>query len=211
MPLRRRNRSKGKVQTTLSTKSTKLKGSDKKRRIEREKKKETITGLAIVLVIVVVLAGAGWYFISPSLSSQGSSNTRMTNTSPTTGTQDPTLTTCIDDANLAMHIHVKLSIVINGQPVPIPANVGVSLTCTRPVHTHDESGEIHVESPVIYPYTLKDFFLVWGQPFDNAQIMEYKIDSAHTIRMTVNGAPNTQFQNYVLRDGDQIQITYGPF
>jgi len=182
-----------------------LKASEKKRRIEQEKKRETVVGLGIFLVLLVVVVGVAWYFISPS-----QVPTEKPTVSPT-AIPNPTLTTCIEEGSLAMHIHVKLSIVVSGQPVPIPANIGVSQSCTRPVHTHDGSGEIHIESPVIYPFTLNDFFTVWGQPFDNTQILQYKIDSAHTIRMTVNGVTNTQFQNYVLQDGAQIQITYGPF
>jgi len=186
----------------------KLSGSEKKRRIEEAKKRETFAGTAIVLIVIVVLAGAVWYFVSPSISSGGG---ETNTTGGPTQIQDPTLTTCISDANLAMHIHAKLSIVINGQPITIPANIGIVGQCTRPVHTHDDSGEIHIESPVLYPFTVKDFFLVWGQPFDNTQILQYKIDATHTVRMTVNGVVNTQFENYVFRDGDVIQITYGPY
>lgn len=178
-----------------------MKGSDKKRRIEQEKKKETAIGFAVVILIVIVLGGAAWYFIAPSILNPGPSTT-----SPST---DPTLTTCINEASLAMHIHVQLSIIINGQPMQVPANVGIDATCTRPVHTHDDTGEIHIESPASYPFTLGDFFLVWGHPFDNTQVITYKVNSSHTLKMTVNGITNNQFQNYVFQDGDQIQITYG--
>jgi len=176
------------------------KSSDKKRRIEQEKKRESAIGLGVVVIIVVLLGGAIWYFVAPAV---------FSGHPPTTPTGDPTLTTCINEGSLAMHIHVRLSITVNGQPVDIPANVGVDATCTRPVHTHDDTGEIHIESPVVYPFTLGDFFTVWGKPFDNTQIMTYKVDLAHSLRMAVNGIPNNQFQNYVLQDGDVIQITYG--
>jgi hypothetical protein len=176
------------------------KSSEKKRRIEQEKKRESAIGLAFVVVIVVLLGGAVWYFVAPTI---------FSGHPPTTPTGDPTLTTCISEGSLAMHIHVHLSITVNGRPVDIPANVGVDATCTRPVHTHDDSGEIHIESPVVYPFNLGDFFMVWGKPFDNTQILTYKVDSAHNLRMTVNGIVSSQFQNYVLQDNDVIQITYG--
>lgn len=176
------------------------KSSDKKRRIEQEKKRESAIGLAFVVIIVVLLGGALWYFVGPAI---------FAGSSTATPTGDPTLTTCISEGSLAMHIHVHLSITVNGQPVGIPANVGVDATCTRPVHTHDDSGELHIESPVVYPFTLGDFFMVWGHPFDNTQIMTYKVDSAHSLRMTVNGIPNSTFRNYVLQDNDAILITYG--
>ena len=151
-------------------------------------------------LLILIAVGIAWYVVSSSWSGSTSSS----------ALGDPTLTTCVTDATpLAEHIHAHLSIIINGQPVTIPANTGITPTCTRPVHTHDESGTIHVESPVVYPYTLHDFFLVWDQPFDNTQILQYKVDTTHTIRMTVNGAPNTKFENYVMHEGDQITITYG--
>lgn len=153
-----------------------------------------------MVIIVVLLGGAVWFSVAPTIFAPRST---------TTPTGNPTLTTCISEGSLAMHIHVHLSITINGQPVGIPANVGVDATCTRPVHTHDDSGEIHIESPVVYPFVLGDFFMVWGQPFDNTQMMTYKVDSAHNLVMTVNGVPNNQFQNYVLQNNALIQITYG--
>lgn len=133
----------------------------------------------------------------------------VTSTSSPAIPGDPTLQICITGA-VAEHIHPHLQIVVNGQPIVIPANIGISDSCTRPIHTHDASGTIHVESPVSYPFTLHDFFLVWGQPFDSAQILRNHVDSTHTLRMTVNSIPNTQYENYVLQDGDQIVIIYGP-
>ncbi len=193
----------------ISSMNMAVKGSEKKRRIEQEKKRETTMGIAIVLIIVVALAGAAWYFVSPLFSTPGGSATSATAAS-SSPIGDPTLTTCINGASLAEHIHPHLDIIINGQPVAIPAEIGTTPTCTRPVHTHDDSGTIHVESPVVYPFSVHDFFLVWGQPFDNTQILQYKVDSTHVLTMTVNGAPNNQFQNYVMREGDKIVITYGP-
>lgn len=155
--------------------------------------------LIIAVVLILIVAGAAWYYVSTN-SGSGS-----------TVTGDPTLSICITDSTvLAEHIHPQLQIVVNGRPVTIPANVGISAACLRPIHTHDETGEIHVESPVVYPYTLHDFFLVWGQPFDSTQVLQYKADTTHTLKMTVNGTPNSDFQNYVMHDGDQIVITYAP-
>jgi len=186
---------------SLSSKPTGSRGLERKRRIEQEKKKETAAGTAILFIVVVLVAAAAWYFVPPLLSSPSGSKSVFTG--------NPTLSTCISEGNLAMHIHVRVRIVINGALFTIPANVGVTSTCTRPVHTHDDSGEIHVESPVVYSYTLGDFFLVWGQPFDSIQIFQYKVDSTHALVMTVNGQVNSQFQNYVIHDEDEVQITYG--
>lgn len=152
--------------------------------------------LTIAVILILIVIGAAWYYISVSPSAPNI-------------TGDPTLQVCIGSTPLAEHIHPHLQIIVIGAPVTIPANIGITSDCMRPIHTHDTSDTIHVESPVVYPFTLHDFFLVWGQPFDNTQIMQYSVDSTHTLTMTVNSIPNTQYQNYVMRDGDQIVIIYG--
>jgi hypothetical protein len=116
---------------------------------------------------------------------------------------------CIEhSASLAMHIHPHLQIIINGQPVTIPANIGISSSCMHPVHTHDDTGEIHVESPERVDLQLKDFFTNWGQTFNKNEIMGNKVDDKHTLTMTVNGRPSTDYENLVLKDGQQIVIDY---
>jgi hypothetical protein len=110
---------------------------------------------------------------------------------------------------LAMHIHPHLSIFINGQEQVIPADIGISSTgATLPVHTHDTSGWLHVESPVAYDFQLQDFFAIWGQSFDAQDILGYHTDATQqvTVTMTVNGQPSTAFGSLVLHDGDNIVI-----
>ena len=161
--------------------------------------KRSHSGLMIALLLIVILGGAAAYFVFNSGS--GSSYTY-------TGS-DPTLQICMGDSTaIVEHIHPHLTIITGGSELTIPTNIGITPACMSPVHTHDSSGEIHVESPVKYPYTIHDFFLVWNQPFDSNHLLQYSVDSTHTLTMTVNGAPNNQFQNYVMQDGDQIVITY---
>lgn len=40
----------------------------------------------------------------------------------------------------------------------------------NPIHTHDDTGIIHIESPVKRDFTLADFFAVWNKPFSKDQI-----------------------------------------
>src|SRR5437016_1935131 len=55
-----------------------------------------------------------------------------------------------DMSAVALHIHPRLSIIVDGQKVPVPANIGIepSGRTMAALHTHDDSGTIHVESPV---------------------------------------------------------------
>lgn len=107
------------------------------------------------------------------------------------------------------HIHPRLKIIINGQERTIPANIGLSFSsCERVIHTHDETGEIHIEPNFYQEFTLGDFFSVWGEPFSKNQILDAKVDDKHEIVMTVNGKPSFEYENLVLKDKQEIVIEY---
>ena len=115
---------------------------------------------------------------------------------------------CTTDMATQFHIHPHLEIIINSQPQEIPANIGINAACMHPIHTHDNSGTLHIESPEKRDFTLADFFAVWGKTFTKDQILDYKADASHTIRETVNGTEVKDYENTILRDGDQIIIYY---
>lgn len=121
-----------------------------------------------------------------------------------------------------IHYGPKLSITVRGKNIEIPANVGMgaeysqsrfydSMMSMTNVHTHDASGELHwevMEGPVKKGHVkLSVFFEIWGQPFNANQILEYTKSETEKITMTVNGQPNTDFENYIVKDGDKIEIT----
>jgi len=57
-------------------------------------------------------------------------------------------------------------------------------------------------------YHLSDFFAVWGKAFTKEQILDSKADAQHLVKMTVNGKENSDYENLVLKDNDQIIISY---
>jgi hypothetical protein len=113
-----------------------------------------------------------------------------------------------DTTPLAMHIHPHLTIFIDGKEKTVPAGIGIEATGDLPLHTHDASGKIHVESPVVRTFCLEDFFAVWGQTFDSQQILGYHADAHHVITMTVDGRPSEAFGSLPLKDGEQIVIRH---
>lgn len=129
---------------------------------------------------------------------------------------------CDVQEHLVMHIHPILKIFIDGQAQEIPANIGVeglsgdstheqakaSATCLHFLHTHDASGTLHVESPVPMDYSLGDFFAVWGKTFTKDQILDSKVDDKHHIHFIVDGQENSDFENLILKDKQQIEIKY---
>ncbi len=128
--------------------------------------------------------------------------------SPSSKTNRQLALTCTTDMATQFHIHTNLEIILNGQKQEIPEDTGISNGCMNSLHTHDNSGKIHVESPEKRDFNLADFFAVWNKTYNKNQILDYKIDQTHIIRQTVNGNDVQDFENTIFRDGDKIAIYY---
>ena len=88
---------------------------------------------------------------------------------------------------------------------PAPQNVFFAV-----LHTHDDSGIIHIESPVQRDYTLGQFFDVWGVPFTSTSIGSYTNSGNKTLQAFVNGKPVTgDLRSIVLTNHEEIVVTYG--
>ena len=89
--------------------------------------------------------------------------------------------------NLNYHIHSHLTMYINGVQKNLPYGIGIvppySLTSNTDgtpfvsggsayyyLHTHDETGIIHIESPNSHIYTLGNFLDVWKEPLSSTQV-----------------------------------------
>ena len=126
---------------------------------------------------------------------------------------------------LDQHNHAHLSIFIDSVNQDIPGDIGTDSTGVIDfVHTHDGNGLLHTHptaasgDPTDFQ-TLDDFFRVWrtnagdagnnpDATFNQNQVLDAVVDADHVIRFFVNGGENDDFENYVLKDGDQIR--FGP-
>jgi hypothetical protein len=98
------------------------------------------------------------------------------------------------------HIHAHLAIYVNGKQMTVPYGVGIEQPWSTTsdgnggefvesgaafyyLHTHDDSGVIHIESPIKQTFTLGQFFAEWNQTLSATQI------GSHTGSVTayVNG------------------------
>lgn len=80
--------------------------------------------------------------------------------------------TCDKTEHLVYHNHTMLVLKNNNQNVTIPAGIGIiPNNCIFWLHTHDDSGIIHVESPSQTSFTLGQFLQVWDN-FYNSPITE---------------------------------------
>lgn len=98
---------------------------------------------------------------------------------------------CNTSEGAVTHIHQHLVIYDRGQPVLVPAGIGIRETsvpaCLFWLHTHDTTGVIHVESPTQSTYTLGQFFDIWGQPLSRTRVASITADKNHSVRAYVNG------------------------
>lgn len=113
-----------------------------------------------------------------------------------------------DATVLRLHIHPYLEIWVLGKNQSIPADIGISAQGQRIIHTHDDTGKIHVESPWNTRFYLKDFFYVWGKRFDRQCVFDYCADKDHTLKVYVNGTESQLYGDLPLEDGETIKIVY---
>ena len=114
-------------------------------------------------------------------------------------------------APMVSHIHPNLTLITDGNPVPIPENIGIDKTLYKdhslskygmpgmaPLHTHDSSGTLHVESNANRNYTLGEFFNIWGLNLEGK-----------TIKVTTDDNLVPNFRNYILKDGENMVVEIG--
>jgi hypothetical protein len=109
------------------------------------------------------------------------------------------------------HIHALLHVYVNGKPVTVPANIGLKEPTGpfSPIHTHDTSGIVHMEADEEYPFTIGEFFAVWGVKFSNDQLGPYKSKGDEQLTVYVNGKKVSDPVNYVMKEHDVISVGYG--
>lgn len=117
---------------------------------------------------------------------------------------------------MLLHSHVRLNVTGDGQPMIVPAHIGMvqvgkaedpllygnhsldkyGMEGMSPLHTHDTTGTIHVESNTVRNYTLGELLDIWkGLSIDGK-----------TVNATVNDKPVSDFRNLILRDGESIKL-----
>lgn len=106
---------------------------------------------------------------------------------------------CSSSEQTVYHIHAHLAVFVSGAQRTVPYGIGIpggtatpeatggpyvgSGNCFYWLHSHDQSGVIHIESPVQKLYTLGDYFAIWDQPLTAGQVGPAK----GTLTVYVNG------------------------
>lgn len=104
-----------------------------------------------------------------------------------------------------IHWHARVTIIINGEEIPIPANVGISETEQAVQHTHEWDNIIHIEasSSSAENTRLGTFFHIWGVRLTKDCLFQYCNEDFH---MLVNDEENFDFDEYQMKDGDDILL-----
>jgi hypothetical protein len=109
-----------------------------------------------------------------------------------------------------LHWHPQIAIFINGERQEISPTIGLGVVHGS-IHTHDSNGEIHLEFPSVVrknDLRLGRFFEAWGKKFTSECIFDFCNGSEGTLKMLVNGEENHEFADYLMKDGDKIEIRY---
>ncbi|WP_235688659.1 hypothetical protein [Mycolicibacterium phocaicum] len=110
------------------------------------------------------------------------------------------------------HVHAHVDVLVDGRPVPVPANIGIDLKrrTMSPLHTHDDTGVIHVESPASRQFSLGEFFSEWQVSLSAINIGALHASGGKNVRVFVNGALQSGNPAAILlKAHDEIAIVYG--
>ncbi|NMJ87649.1 MAG: hypothetical protein EX285_07425 [Thaumarchaeota archaeon] len=143
-----------------------------------DKKKKLIRSM-ILLALIAIIAGIVTNIIAQQ-----------------TRSQNP-LYQCIESDYLSYDVYLTISTNIDGKPVEIPDNIGILEDCLSPVHTHDNSGLVHVVYDRPYEFRLGHFLWYWG-----FNIQQYD------ATVYVNGIEQDKYMDVVLRNNMSIVIDF---
>jgi hypothetical protein len=135
---------------------------------------------------------------------------------------------------LIHHVHAHLDVFVNGAPVRVPAGIGINIhdlgvhsapladgttgyggiqrcaqPCISPLHTHDDTGILHTESPSPVPHRLRQFFIEWGVRLTPRCVSRY-CRPATSIKIYIDGRPFAGDPRTIrLTDREEIAIVIG--
>ena len=138
------------------------------------KRKQTIKNLIITAVI-----GLGVFFAATLVQTQFK--------------KDDPLYQCINTKDIRYKISATLEVVVDGEKADIPANVGISEGCKKPLYTLANDGVIYAEWDKKYDFEIGQF--LWTYKFPLRDMDESK------SRILVNGVESPDFIHTKLIDG----------
>ena len=164
-------------QTSISNRPITRQAQKEGRREEERQRRQAAQRRAVLrkrtiwisVIAVVVLASA---ITAYTLANAHKSTAQNPSAVPTEAVFNPAYPPvdhvyCDQLEQLSYHIHVHLTIWLNGTQVPVPAQVGIAsdTSCFYWLHTHDTTGVVHIEAPTASLLNLQQFLDIWGKEF----------------------------------------------
>jgi hypothetical protein len=176
----------------------------------KDRKRKIYFGIGAGVLVLALVGGLVALALSKKSSDTAATNKADQTTNALAQTWDGLTGQTVDGVSaqtseqLAYHIHAHLAIYVNGAAKAVPAGIGiVKPWSTQPVgdgsifvnggkqiyylHTHDNTGVLHIESPNSATYTLGQIFAEWNQPISSSQIGS----ATGTVTAYVNGVKYT--------------------
>jgi len=175
---------------------------EEQRRREEERQRaarmKRITTFSIIGVVVLAVAGLVYLVVAQSQTPANAAYPPVDNVS------------CQSTEQGGTHIHAHVTMYVNGTKTPIPANVGIApdSSCLYWLHTHDDSGVIHIEAPEGVSATFGNFLDIWGQRFLQVGYPS-QLSDATGWQVYVNGKPfRGNFHTIPLQSHTLITLAY---
>ena len=129
------------------------------------------------------------------------------------------------DVGISEHYHPNLKVIVDGQQLAIPENTGIDqFGCEegmRWIHVHDSTNtgftKLHIETPKKYNVPVGAFFEVWEREGGPSITPDKEFDinrngvsdwEEYDISMNVDGNSDDKFEEYVMQDGDDIELIF---
>jgi len=123
---------------------------------------------------------------------------------------------CTVNPPQTFELHAHLSILMNNEPQKIPLYLGAAPAgvthCFYTIHTHDDSGKIHVTPTAAGTFTLGQLFQIWGQPLSSSNVAGVSglpVEVYVTDNGTVTKVEEADWANIELMSHREITIELG--
>jgi hypothetical protein len=188
---------------------------------QRKRLTQVVGALIVVAVVGIIVAlvatsGSKKGSAASSSSSAGSGAGLLTTPPPWPPQYNGLLNRVVGahfppQSDVGYHVHAVLRIYVEGKQVEVPSQIGIDQQegYLAPLHTHDNSGIIHMEATEPYPFKLSQFFTVWGVKFTNNQLGPYVASNGKALALYANGTKVPDPAEYQMKPHDRLVLDYG--
>ena len=186
-----------------------------RRRIARAQRRRQLAWIAGITVVV-----AAGVFVFTNRDDQGTSGVTLPGELTTEAPWDANAAKSaargtalgLPAEGTTMHEHADVEIFVHGTKEPIPTDIGIDAPkgTIQSIHTHEETGLVHLESSRSREFTLGEFFGVWGVRFTPSCLGAYCNEGNDRLQVFLDGEEVTDdLQDVQLDDQAVIVVTYG--